>query len=188
VRVFIHLLFALILSGCETQSSVRPASMVPDVSRTAAGPIEGKVLSIAAVQDGTKSESGSANGVRIDAESFREALSSALVKARFSRPASIGGDADYELRAHLASQQALASGYLAFTSHLLVSYRLIERRTAQEVWHQSIYSTFRAQESTSMGAIPKARQAALEGAVRENLELLVTKLDDVVRASGGEVH
>jgi len=170
------LLIVLAISGCAP--SVRPTSMIPSVI-TRQDSSAGKTLVLAEVTGGEKP--GLSNQVTIDKQAFREALLGTLERAGFLAPTRKGEPADYELHADIAGQLSLQIGSLAIRSHLLVSYRLIERSTKKDVWKDAIYSKYQAEGKTYATELQKARQEAVEGAVRENLGQLIQRIEAVVK-------
>jgi hypothetical protein len=151
--------------------------MIPSVITRQAS-LAGKTLVLADVTGGEKP--GLSNQVTIDNQAFREVLLGTMERAGFLAPTRKGEPADYELHADIAGQRSLQTGSLAITSHLLVSYRLVERSTKKDVWKEAIYSRYQAEGKTYAEELQKAKQEAVEGAVRENLGQLIQRIQTAV--------
>ncbi|MBI2876676.1 MAG: hypothetical protein HYY20_07325 [Candidatus Tectomicrobia bacterium] len=146
-----------------------------------------KALKVNEVRGGEKPKlsRGAFKAVKLDNDSFQQALVKALEKSGIFKQVSTEKNGDYELFAEIIGQRSrLGSGLATITASLFVSYRLVETSTGQEVWKENIFSQHKAEpgsgpyiwQNPGMGTL----MAAYEDAVRQNLTQLLQKLSDLL--------
>lgn len=147
-------------AGSTDTAAMKPAS-VSASSRTGL-PVQ------AVVTGGTPRSKVLAN---ITNEDFKEALESSLVCSGMFKNAGGGG---YQIDAFIASIDQPAMGF-SMRVNLEVNYLL--RRNGALVWRKSIRSTYEAPTGEAFVGAVRLRKAT-EGAVRENITILVRSLDE----------
>lgn len=109
--------------------------------------------------------------VNITNEDFKEALESSLIRSGMFKGTGGGG---YQIDAFIASIDQPAMGF-SMRVNLEVNYVL--RRNGAVVWRKSIQSTYEAPTGEAFAGSVRLRKAT-EGAVRENITILVRSLDE----------
>lgn len=171
IIMLILLICGTLIVSC-TAKAPDPQYMIPsaDFSQFTA---TGKTLKVLEVKGGIKTDP--MGKPTIENEGFQEALISTLKKSGLFNEVSPEKNSDYELSAEIVTQK-WHPGF-SITSNLFVKYKLIETKSNIEIWKENIYSQYEAKfEETSDGLL-RAKKAN-EGAVRENLKLLLEKLSD----------
>jgi len=169
----ILLFFVVFMSSC-TVKAPDAKYMIPaiDYSKFTA---TGQILKVVEVKGGIKTNP--MGKPTIGNEGFKEALISTLRKSGLFKEVFTDGNSDYELFTEIVAQK-WHPGF-SINSTLFVKYRLLETKSNREIWKENIYSQYEAEyEEASLGQ-DRATKAS-EGAVRENLNLLLVKLSDVV--------
>ena len=158
-------------AGCATP--LEPDSMVPDMPRAALRQTA-RTLTVAPVTSEERPTSWGSltldSEFAIENEPFQQALVEAIDQSRIFQKVDTSGPADYELRAHIVSQQTQLSGWAATTSSLMVNYQLRDTAGNREVWHDTIISRGTA-ENSRPGA-SSARRSLAAAARRNVLEML----------------
>jgi len=115
--------------------------------------------------------------VRIGNEQFQAALVKALVASGIFRRVASAGTGDYELQAHIVSQQSQrAGGFIAASSSLVVNYRLRETSSGRQVWYETIISEDTEEGAPFTEGVPGAAKKSLAGAARQNVAEMLEKL------------
>lgn len=106
-------------------------------------------------------------------EMFRDALVAALAKSKLFGRVESEARGDWELHADfVAHGQGVGLDYRAA---MVVQYRIVQARSAAEVWRQSINSRHEVTVSQALSGATRTTRAN-EGAVRENLAQLIGML------------
>jgi hypothetical protein len=116
-------------------------------------------------------------GTRVDDPEFLLALRSSLNESGLFKQPDASGDADYVLNALILTQDSPGAGF-DMTASLFVKYTLVDTATEETVWQENIQSEFTAGCTSSCIGAVRANKAK-EGAVRENLKVLIAKLSDL---------
>jgi hypothetical protein len=136
----------------------------------------GKVLRVGEVTGGKVTNP--MNESMIEDTGFRQAMVETLQKSGLFRSVIIDqAPADYELQTEIISQEV--QGMYDATATLFVHYRLLEVSSQQEIWKENLLSRYLAKFEESFFGIERRRRAN-EGVVRENLNLLVERLSQVL--------
>jgi len=153
--IFLILLF---LQGCATN----PSEMVP----TDAVVIKTHPKTVAV---------GTVNGnwpPLVHSEDFKQALEDSLLRYRsFSRVVKANSGEDYRIEATLLEMKQPFAGF-SFNIKSIIHWRLINARTGEVVWDQTISRHFSGQ------AFVAARRAQLsnEGSIRENIKAALQEI------------
>jgi len=164
----------MILIGC-AHISPQLMNMVPYIPPSALHH-SNKTLKIGEVIGGEKSDP-ILKGSRIDAVSFKGALLLALQNSKIFQIVDANQISDYSINAILIDQDQPVIG-INTTTTLIVKYILIDESTQQEIWSKVIKSVYTAKSTDSLiGAI--RLNMANEGAVRENIKILLNELSSL---------
>lgn len=169
---FVLLIAAVAMAGCASTPKV--ARMVPqqdDVRIESTG----ATLVVGEVRGGE--ESTAWKGSKINASNFRQALLQTLRQSILFTTVVSDGEADYELSSTLLAQEQPSMG-MSMTVNMVVRYRLTDRATGESVLDQRIASTYKAGFGEALVGTARLRKAN-EGAVRENLKLLLERMDEL---------
>jgi hypothetical protein len=172
---------AALATGCTTTLS--PDLMVPNPPVAAAHRTE-RTMTVAPVTSEGKENTGVValeDQFRVGTEEFRAALVRALAEAGIFRSVVSAGAGDYELEAHIISQQSLRTGFLTVSSSLVVNYRVREPSTDQDVWHETIITEDTEEGAPFTEGVPGAAKKSLAGAARQNVGEMVDKMSAKVR-------
>lgn len=104
---------------------------------------------------------------------FRKAIQLTLERSGLFQGAFVDQNADYLLYPEVLTQELIPG--LKMTAVLHTRYRLIEEWSQKTLWEGRILSVYDADFGEGLYGLSRAR-AALEGAVRKNLEKLVRRL------------
>ncbi|MGQ0591260.1 MAG: hypothetical protein ACT4QB_01060 [Gammaproteobacteria bacterium] len=110
---------------------------------------------------------------------FRRALHLALERSGLFQAAVIDQSADYLLYPEVITQELIPG--LKMTAVLHARYRLIESWSKKKLWEDRILTVYDADLGEGLYGLTRAR-AALEGAVRTNVEKLVQRLAKRIEA------
>ena len=168
----ILLFFVIFISSC-TVKAPDAEYMIPDIDYSKFTTI-GQTLKVVEVKGGIKTNP--MGRPTTGNEAFQEALISTLRKSGLFKEILTDGNSDYELFTEIVAQK-WHPGF-SITSTLFVKYRLIETKSNQEIWKENVYSQYEAENEEAWLGQDRATKAN-EGAVRENLKLLLRKLSDV---------
>jgi hypothetical protein len=174
INALILLFFVVILANC-TVKAPDPQYMIPDIDYSTLTST-GKILKIVEVKGGIKTDP--LGKPTIGNEEFQEALISTLKKSELFKDVFTVGNSDYELSTEIVAQK-WHPGF-SITSSLFVKYSLIETKSNKEIWKENIYSQYLAEFKEASEGGRRATKAN-EGAVRENLKLLLRKLSDIFK-------
>lgn len=156
-------------------------SLVPPHPVAAARHLD-RTLRVAPVTREKTRAAGSDLGAQfvIDSEPFQEALVASFEDSGIFGGVEPAGPADYELRAHIVSQQTQLSGFATTTSTVVVSYRLRESAGDQEVWHDTIVSQASVEDRGVEGLSGSSRKS-LERAAQRNISEMLEELSEQIR-------
>jgi len=167
-------LFMLFMSSC-TVKAPESQYMTPEIDYSKFT-TTGKTIKIGEVKGGIKPTS--MGRPSIGNEGFQEALITTLRKSGLFKEVFTDGNSDYELLTEIVAQK-WHPGF-SITSTLFVKYRLVEAKSNREIWKENIYSQYEAESEEAWLGQDRATKAN-EGAVRENLKLLLEKLSDKIK-------
>lgn len=147
--------------------------MTPYIDYSQFTPTE-KTLSVAKVK--MERKTGSFESPRksliITVETFQSALIECLHKSGIFQEIFIDQKGDYELQAQILSEKVIPG--LTINVILFVHYSLVDNKVNKVIWKESIVSQY-----DTYGGEPTN---GVEGAVRDNLSQLLTKLSQVASA------
>jgi hypothetical protein len=158
-------------TGCATAPSVdgmTPQLAPETLTRT------GKTVSLT-VSGGQKTRGW--DKPKIGDLEFGEALRRALVESGMFSEVRTEGPADLELSAEIVSQQT--SGTFTNDEALFVNYRVVERASGRELYRENVVSQLTMGAGETFNGQARMRKLK-EGAVRENLRILVPKLSEAL--------
>jgi hypothetical protein len=174
--------FAVVLAGgCTT--AVSPELMVPNASAAPVRRTE-RTITVAPVTNEGKTNTVAlelTDQFRIGNEQFQAALVKALTASGLFGAVANAGAGDYELQTHIVSQQSQRTGFLAASSSVMIDYRLRERATGSEVWHDTIITEDAAEGAPFTEGVPGAVRKALAGAARRNVAEMLEKVSEKLR-------
>lgn len=170
-RIVVAFVGVALAAGCVTTLSPQvmlPSSPVSGVRRTE------RTITVAPV-----TSEGRANAVALDVTEkygigtveFQAALAKALVTSGLFRSVVSAGGGDYELRAHIVSQQSQRTGFMTISSFLVVNYRLRETAGDRDLWHDTIISE----------GVPGLAKESLAGAARQNITEMLEKVSGTIQ-------
>jgi len=162
--------------GCA--ATVNPEQMVPR-SLAPAGRRSERTVSVAAVTGGAEPNKlvvELMDQVNIGNAEFRVALIKALEASGVFREVLTTETSDYQLDAHIVSQQPQRAGFLTVTSSFVVNYSIRETGSNREVWRDTIISHETAEGAPFTEGVPGAMKKSLAGAARQNLTEMIEKI------------
>ena len=170
--IVVAVTIAGLATGCV--ATVSPELMVPKLSARPAARID-KTVAVAKVTGGKEPSLSlePMEAMTIGNEQFEAALIEALNASALFRSVLRVGTSDYQLTAHIVSQQPQRAGYLTVTSSLIVNYRLRETGSGREVWRETIISQETAEGR--WGTTDDIKKS-LAGAAQRNLAEMIEKL------------
>jgi hypothetical protein len=179
--IFIALIIVSLASGCATALS--PELMVPNGSAAAVRHTERTIIVAPVTSEGKANTAAleMTDQFRIGNEQFQAALIKALGASGMFRSVANTGAGNYELQTHIVSQQSQRTGFLAASSSVVVDYRLRDRATDREVWHDTIISEDAAEGAPFAEGVPGATKKSLAGAARRNVAEMLEKLAEKIR-------
>lgn len=170
--IVVAVAIAGLATGCV--ATVSPELMVPKLSARPAARID-KTVAVAKVTGGKEPSLSlePMEAMTIGNEQFEAALIETLNASALFRSVLRVGTSDYQLTAHIVSQQPQRAGYLTVTSSLIVNYRLRETGSGREVWRETIISQETAEGR--WGTTDDIKKS-LAGAAQRNLAEMIEKL------------
>ncbi len=172
------LVVCLALGGCAQDPDI--AAMVPAHMRPSPTTSE-KTVAVMLAQGGEDTNPFIAPSIG-DA-GFRKAVQLTLERSGLFRGAFLDQNADYLLYPEVLTQELIPG--LKMTAVLHTHYRLIEDWSDKKLWEGRILTVYDADLGQGLYGLARAR-AALEGAVRKNLEKLVQDLAQRIASERGE--
>jgi hypothetical protein len=116
---------------------------------------------------------------------FRKALQITLERSGLFRAVVLDQNGDYVLYPEVLTQDLIPG--LKTSAVLQTRYRLVDSFTQKKLWEERILSVYDADLGEGLYGLSRAR-AALEGAVRKNLETLIKRLAKRLDALSDRPH
>jgi len=116
-------------------------------------------------------------GSKIDALVFKAVLNESFKKYNLFTITTY--NSDYILNATIMYQDQPYNGGLDLTVSLIVKYSLINQHSNEKIWEKDIISVFTAKFSDNF-FFPERLSMANEGAIRNNIEILIKTLDSLL--------
>jgi hypothetical protein len=179
--IVVALIAVALAGGCATALS--PELMVPNASASAVRQTEWTIVVAPVTSEGKPNAAAleMTEQFRIGNDQFQAALVKALGASGMFRSVADNGAGNYELQTHIVSQQSQRTGFLAASSSVVVDYRLREKATEREVWHDTIVSEDAAEGAPFTEGVPGATKKSLAGAARRNVAEMLEKLAEKIR-------
>lgn len=167
--IFVSLLFG----GCVTppkQEELVPESLPVSVQET------GKSIKVdpVIVTHVPKPSFVEAKWKHLEPDTFKKAIVDTLNLSGLFSQVNISGPADYQLSADVVGQELLGTSSNIIL--LLVHYQLIETSSGENLWMENLISYHHLDGTDVYWAHDRIAQV-LEGAVRQNLRQLITRLN-----------
>lgn len=178
-------MIAGLAGGCATR--VSPELMVPDLPARSASQTE-KTVTVAPVTGGAEANKVVVelmDQVNIGDEEFRAALIKTLETSGLFRSVLGAGTGDYQLAAHIVSQQPQRAGFLTVTSSFVVNYTMRQPGSDRDVWSDTIITHATEEGAPFSEGVPGAMKKSLGKAAQQNLAEMVEKLSKSFVTGGG---
>ena len=160
----------IVMSSCS--HAPRPAYMVPTMEGLTFKN-SNKSLNVEMVLGGEETDE-LIKGSRIDSSSFLSALVQALSESNMFTNLNVSDNPDYSLSTLIISQSQPLFG-ISMRVSMMVRYTLIEGDNGSQVWKKDIVSSYTAGFGEALMGATRLKKAN-EGAVRENIKLLLKEL------------
>lgn len=171
-RAAIVLVFVLAACG-----GLDVARMAPPITPVAVPRFDG-VLQVMPVTGAQAAQFG--GPALVSNEMYREALVSALTKSKLFRGVVTDAQGDWALHTHFVAHGQGGAG-LDYRAAMVVQYRIVQVRSATELWRQGINSRYEVTVSQALSGATRTTMAN-EGSVRENLGQLIAALTTLTLA------
>ncbi len=178
-------MIAGLAGGCATR--VSSELMVPTLPARSASGIE-KTVTVAPVTGGAEANKVVVelmDQVNIGDEEFRAALIKTLEASGLFRSVLGAGTGDYQLVAHIVSQQPQRAGFLTVTSSFVGNYRIREPGSDRDAWSETIITHATEEGAPFSEGVPGAMKKSLGKAAQQNLAEMVEQLSKSFVTGGG---